>query len=170
MTGVNARVNEGHGPPQFKIANPAFESRIRDSFARQRFMEHIGAQLVTVEPGYCVIRLPYEESLTQQHEFFHGGVIGTIADNAGGYAAFTLAAPDASVLTVEYKLNLLSPGQGEALEARGRVIRPGRSLVVSHSEVYAIDGGSEKLVAVAIVTLTLLPDRTDGPANQEQNT
>lgn len=161
MTGVNARVNEGHNPPQFKIANPAFESRIRDSFARQRFMEHIGAQLVTVEPGYCVIRMPYEESLTQQHEFFHGGVIGTIADNAGGYAALSLMDAEDGVLTVEYKLNLMVPADGARLLARGQVIRPGRTLTVTRAEVSVFKDGTETVCAAMQQTIMRIVGRSD---------
>jgi uncharacterized protein (TIGR00369 family) len=119
----------------FTPANPNFAARVRDSFARQRFMATIGAELTAVEPGRCEIRLPYREDLTQQHAFFHGGVIGTLADNAAGYAAFSLMPADASVLTVEYKLNLLAPGTGEALT----------------------------LCATALETLIGLAGRSDGP-------
>lgn len=144
-------------------ANPGFADRVAESFARQAFMSHIGARLTEVSPGRCEIRLPYDPVLGQQHGYFHGGVIGTLADNAGGYAAFTLAPADASILTVEYKMNIVSPGDGEALLARAEVVRPGRTLVVCRSDVFAVKAGQEKLVATALVTLMLLPGRSDGP-------
>lgn len=147
----------------FEITNPAYAARVRDSFARQNFMDHIGARLTLVEPGAVDITLDRRPELTQQHGFFHGGVIGTIADNASGYAAFTLAPADASILTVEYKLNLVSPGAGEALVARGRVVKPGRTLVVCRSDVFALKAGAEKLVATALVTLMLMAGRDDAP-------
>jgi uncharacterized protein (TIGR00369 family) len=105
--------------------------RVRASFARQGIMGHLSAMLTEVKPGYCEIRLPFRPELSQQHGYFHGGVIGTLGDSAGGYAAFTLMPTDAGVLTVEYKMKLLAPGDGRWLIARGRVIKAGRSLVVS---------------------------------------
>src|SRR5208282_3274142 len=97
---------------RFDVCNPEFEARVRDSFARQRAMAKIGARLLEVEAGEVGIELPYREDLTQQHDFIHGGIVGMIADNACGYAAFTLMPADATVVTVEYKLNLLSPAEG----------------------------------------------------------
>ena len=141
--------------------NPDFAIRVRESFARQNFMGHIGAKLLEVVPGGCTIGLDYAPYLTQQHGFFHGGVIGTLADNAGGYAAFTLAPADASILTVEYKLNLVSPGGGDRLLATGQVLRPGRTLVVCESRVFAEKDGNQKLCAVALVTLMLMAGRSD---------
>ena len=117
-------------------------------------------------PRACWRALPADadrEELTQQHGFFHGGVIGTLADNACGYAAFTLAPADASILTVEYKINIVSPGDGERLVARAKVARPGRSLVVCQADIHAVKGGAEKLVATALGTLMLMHGRDDGP-------
>ncbi|MDG2285020.1 MAG: PaaI family thioesterase [Alphaproteobacteria bacterium] len=144
--------------------NPNFAARVRDSFGRQPFMAQIGASLTLVEPGAVDITLPHRADLTQQHGFFHGGGIGAIADNAGAYAAFSLAEADHSILTVEYKVSFVSPGAGEALIARGRVVKPGRTLVVSRSDVVAVSGGHEKLVATALVTLMLLEGRDDTPS------
>jgi len=131
----------------FVASNPQFEQRVRDSFARQAAMALIGARMTIVEPGRCTIELPVRDDLTQQHRFVHGGIVGMIADSAGGYAAFTLMPADASVLTVEYKLNMLAPAQGERLIARGEVLKPGRTLSVVRAEVWAVDGGKETRVA-----------------------
>src|SRR5690606_17264829 len=91
----------------FEPLNPDFAARVRDSFARQPMMAHLGATLAAVEPGYCEIHLPWRRELTQQHGYIHGGALAAIIDSAAGYAAFSLMPADASVLTVEYKLNLL---------------------------------------------------------------
>ncbi len=102
-----------------EAADPDFERRVRNSFARQAFMGFIGSELAEVRPGFCEIRLPYRKELSQQHGFFHGGVVGTLADNAAGYCSYSLARAVDSVLTVEYKLNLLAPARGDLLIARG---------------------------------------------------
>ena len=141
--------------------NPNFAAAVRLSFARQPFMAHIGASLVSVTPGACEISLDHRPELTQQHGFVHGGVVGAIIDSAMGYAAFSLAVPGSSVLTVEYKLNLVAPGDGDRLIARGEVARAGRTLIVSRGEVFAVKNGEETLCAVATQTAMILADRPD---------
>lgn len=141
--------------------DPNYEARVRDSFARQPFMGFIGARLTELRPGFCEIQLPYRDELTQQHGFFHAGVIGTLADNAGGYAAYTLMAADASVLSVEYKLNLLAPGSGELLIARAQAVRSGRTLTVCRADVFAVAQGRENLCAIATITLIQLSGKAD---------
>ena len=136
--------------------NPDFEARVRGSFARQAAMTLIGARLTTVEPGRCVIELPARDDLTQQHGFVHGGVVGMIADSAGGYAAFTLMPADASVLTVEYKINMLAPAAGELLIATGEVLKPGRTLSIVRAEVIAVKGQKKTRVAAMQQTLMVM--------------
>lgn len=148
---------------KYRIANPEYADRVRQSFARQPFMHFIGAEMTDVAPGSVEIRLPHKADLTQQHGFFHGGIVGTVADNACGYASFTLADVDSSVLTVEYKLNLMAPAAGEMLIARGRVLRPGRTLVVAQADVFALREGVEKPVATALATLMLMAGMADEP-------
>lgn len=143
--------------------NPAFAARVADSFARQPFMATIGAELRRVVPGRVEITLPWREDLTQQHGFFHGGVVGTLADNAGGYAAFTLFPADASVLTVEFKLNLMAPAKGDRLLAVSKVARSGRTLTVCHSDVYGLSGRRRQHCATALVTLMRLTGKPDAP-------
>ena len=144
--------------------NVRFAERVHASFDRQNFMRTLGAELVGVAPGFAEIRLPYASALCQQHGYFHGGVIGTLADNAGGYAAFTLMDENDSVLTVEYKMNIVAPGRGEVLIARGQVLRPGRTLTVCEAKVYARDDGDERLCAMALCTLMTLVGQPDHPA------
>jgi uncharacterized protein (TIGR00369 family) len=136
--------------------NPLYASRVRDSFARQAAMSLIGARLADVAPGRCVIELPVRDELGQQHGYVHGGVVGMIADSAGGYAAFTLMPAEASVLTVEYKINMLAPAAGELLVATGEVLKPGRSLSIVRAEVVAVAGGRRTRVAAMQQTLMVM--------------
>ncbi len=139
--------------------DPNFAARVRESFARQKAMALIGASLKKVDAGEVEIALPWRDDLTQQKGFVHGGILGMIADTACGYAAYSLMPAGGSLVTVEYKMNILKPGRG-ALLAKGRVIRAGRTLTVAQAEVYAEDGGH---VATMLQTLMALPDRPDHP-------
>jgi uncharacterized protein (TIGR00369 family) len=147
---------------RFTPSNPDYEARVRASFGRQGAMRLIGARLVDLRPGYCSIELPYRENLTQQHGYIHAGIVSTIVDSAGGYAGFTLFPADASVLTVEYKLNLIAPAQGELFVAEAEVVKPGRTLAITRGEVYAESGGKRKLCAIMQQTLIVLPGSSDG--------
>ncbi len=122
-------------------------------------MALIGAALKRVEAGAVEISLPYRDELTQQKGYIHGGILGMIADSACGYAAFSLMPAGGSLVTVEYKMNILKPGRG-SLVAQGKVIRPGRTLTVARGEVYADDGSH---VATMLQTLMALPGRPDTP-------
>jgi len=138
----------------FEATDPDFAERVRKSFDVQGIMDHIGATLTLIEPGVCEIELPYSDAVSQQHGFFHGGVIGTIADSAGGYAAFGLMDAEDGILTVEYKLNLMAPADGDLLVARGQVVRAGRTLTVARAEVGVVKNGVE--VACAAMQQTLM--------------
>lgn len=134
---------------------------MRASFDLQQAMHLIGAHLAVVEPGYTEIHLPYRQEITQQHGFIHGGVVGMIADSAAGYAANTLTPADSSVLTVEYKLNLIAPADGERLVARGEVIRSGRTLIITKAEVFAIKAEQWTLCAVMQQTIMAMHGRKE---------
>jgi uncharacterized protein (TIGR00369 family) len=138
-------------------ADPQFAARIRESFARQKAMALIGARLAVVEPGHVAVELPFRDELTQQKGFVHGGILGMIADTACGYAAFSLMPAGCSLVTVEYKINILTPARG-ALVARGTVLRAGRTLTVARAEVYSQDG---RHVASMQQTLMMLADTPD---------
>jgi len=148
--------------PDFVPKDPAFEARVRESFARQKAMHLIGAVLARVEPGRVVIELPFREDLTQQHGFIHAGIVGAAADSAGGYAAYTLMPIGTSVLSVEYKMNLLAPADGERLVARGQVVRAGRTLTVCDLEVEMIKAGARTLCARGMQTLICVERRPGG--------
>jgi uncharacterized protein (TIGR00369 family) len=141
----------------FQAVDPQFESRIRASFSRQKAMDLIGASLGSVAPGRVEVDLPFRDELTQQKGYVHGGIIGMIADSACGYAAYSLMPASASLVTVEYKINILAPAVG-TLVARGEVVKPGRTLTVARAEVYSEDG---RHVASMQQTLMMLADTAD---------
>ncbi|MFD0060918.1 PaaI family thioesterase [Streptomyces sp. NPDC056690] len=117
-------------------------------------MAHLGARLTRIAPGVVHIVLPARPEVIQQHGYFHAGATSSIADSAGGYAAFTLFPENTDVLTVEYKINLLAPALGNHLEAVGTVLKAGRTLTVCQLEVFAAqDDGARKLVANGQQTL-----------------
>ena len=143
-------------------ADPAFAARVRASFARQPFMATLGARLARVAPGEVDIELTFRDELTQQHGYLHAGVVAALADTACGYAAFTLMPADAAVLSVEFKLNLLTPARAERLIARGRVLRAGRTITVCVGDVVAAAaGGEESLVASMLATIIAVRGRPD---------
>ena len=148
---------------EFQPSDAGFEQRVRESFARQGAMRLIGARLGVVEPGRVDIELPYREELTQQHGFFHAGITSTIADSAGGYAAFTLFPANSSVLTVEFKISLVAPAHGEKLIAVGRVKKAGRTLTICELEVVAVRLGEAKTCALGLQTLMCVQGRADMP-------
>ena len=145
----------------FEPSDPTYEARVRASFARQKMMETIGAVLERVAPGEVDIRVPFREAISQHHGFVHAGALTTAVDTACGYAALTLMPPGAGVLSIEFKVSLLAPGKGEAIVARGRVVKPGRNVTFCQGEVFAVQGGAEKLVATMSATMMTVLGRPD---------
>ena len=143
----------------FTPANPDFEARTRASFARQGAMAFIGAELERVEPGLVQVGLGYRTELSQQHGFFHAGIISTIADSAGGYAGFTLFPADSGVLTVEFKINLIAPADGERAIAVGEVLRSGRTLTVCRLDAFVEKNGKRTPCATGLQTLMTVVGR-----------
>jgi uncharacterized protein (TIGR00369 family) len=156
----------------YQPADPTYAARIRSSFGRQGFMTLLGASLTRIEPGLVEIEIPFRADLTQQHGYFHAGVTSSIADTAGGYAGYSLFPADSSVLTVEFKINLLAPAQGERLRAVGRVVKAGRTLTICALDVFALattadagEGGERRThCATGTQTLICLRGRSDGAA------
>ncbi|HXB23478.1 MAG TPA: PaaI family thioesterase [Gemmatimonadaceae bacterium] len=140
-------------------ADPNYEARVRASFAKQQFMATLGASLTTVQPGEVSIELPFRADLTQQHGFLHAGVVTSVIDSACGYAALTLMPPDREVLSVEFKVNLMAPAQGATFQARGRVVRAGRTLTVCTGDLRV--AGSESVVAMMQATMMAVEGRSD---------
>ncbi len=137
----------------FRTANTDFVQTVRDSFYKQGLMRLLGATLEVVEPGYVSIRMPFSESLTQQHGYFHAGTVTSIVDSACGYAALTLMPAGAEVLTVEFKVNFMAPASGEYVIAHGRVLKPGRTITVCMGEVLEVKDGVEKPCVTMLATM-----------------
>jgi uncharacterized protein (TIGR00369 family) len=150
-----------HKTRSFEPKDPGWEAKVRASFARQPLMPFIGAEVVELAPGYCKLQLPFRRELTQQHGFFHAGIITTLVDNAGGYAGFSLMPEGTSVLSVEFKLNLLAPGDGELLIAEGWVVKPGRNLVITRGEAYVVKAGTTTHCATMQQTLMTMHGKAE---------
>ena len=144
--------------------DPDYASRVRDSFVRQGAMAHLGALLHEIQAGRVEIDLPYRPELSQQHGYFHAGMVATVADSAGGYAAYTLFPADSSVLTVEFKVNLIAPADGERVRAVGQVIRSGRTLTICELKAFVLKAGKETQCLHGMATLMCLAGRSDAPS------
>ncbi|MEP6991198.1 MAG: PaaI family thioesterase [bacterium] len=140
--------------------DPDFEARVRNSFTKQQFMATLGARLERVVPGEVTIALPFRADLTQQHGFLHAGVVTSVVDSACGYAALSVMEPDAAVLSVEFKVNLLAPAAGMSFLAIGRVVRSGRTLIVCTGELRAMH--DERDTVVALMQGTMMAVREKG--------
>ena len=139
---------------EFTPSDANYETRVRESFARQAAMKLIGASMVLVEPGVVEIQLPWRKDLTQQDGFIHAGIVTTVLDSACGYAAYTLMPVASRVLSVEFKVNLLAPAKGEQVSARARVKRSGRTLTVCTADAFADD----QLCATMLATMIRIDD------------
>jgi uncharacterized protein (TIGR00369 family) len=142
--------------PEFEPRDPAFEARVRASFAKQPVMSLIGAEMTTVAPGTVEIIMPTRDDLTQQHGFIHAGIVTTIVDSACGYAALSLTPAGSDVLTIEYKVNFMEPARGKRLIARGRVLRAGRAITVCAGDVFAPHDGREQPIATMLATIRVM--------------
>lgn len=148
--------------------DPGFAARVLASFARQSAMHLIRATMPVVDYGCTEIHVPHWDGIEQQHGFVHGGVVGMIADSAAGYAAMTTVPASASVLTVEYKMNLLAPADGDKLIARGKLVRAGRTLIVTQAEVFAVRDGRENLCALMQQTIMAMHGKSDSKTSNNK--
>ncbi|RXV64052.1 phenylacetic acid degradation protein [Roseovarius sp. A46] len=133
--------------------SPQVTTRIHESFAAQAMMATLGARLVDVGPGRVRIEAPILPGSRQQHGFAHAGLSFAIGDSAAGYAALSVMPEGYEVLTTEMKIHLLAPAKGELLVAEGRVLRPGRRLVIVEADIHALEDGRETHVARLIGTM-----------------
>jgi uncharacterized protein (TIGR00369 family) len=143
----------------FEPKDPNWEQRVRASFGRQRMLVTIGAALERLEPGEVDVRVPFREALSQQHGFMHAGAVTTAVDTACGFAALSLMPEGAGVLTIEFKVSLLAPAKGDAIVARGRVVKPGRNVTFCEGKVIALEGAAERLVATMSATMLTVQGR-----------
>jgi uncharacterized protein (TIGR00369 family) len=140
-------------------SDPAYEDRVRASFARQGLLRTLSASLERVAPGLVDVALTPGSAVSQQHGFVHAGALAAIADSAAGYAALSLMPPGVGVLTTEFKINLLAPAVGERVLAKGRVVKAGRTLTLAQTEVFSEAAGQAKLVALLTATLITVQGR-----------
>jgi uncharacterized protein (TIGR00369 family) len=137
----------------FQPSDPDYEKRVRASFARQGIMTTLGASLIRLVPGEAEIEFSYSPALTQHNGYIHAGVITTVVDSACGYAAYTLMPAESDVLSIEYKVNFMSPAMGETFRGVGRVVKAGRTVTVCSGDVIAVANGVEKVVATMLATM-----------------
>ena len=140
--------------------DPNYASRVRESLARQAYMELLGVTLTHIEPGEVNLAFAVRDELFQQHGSVHAGVLASVMDSAAGYAAFTLMPAGSGVVSVEFKVNLLEPARGERIEARAKVVRSGRTLTSVAAEAWASDGAGETRVATFSGTMMCLVGRS----------
>ena len=136
---------------------PQVEQRILESFARQGLINTLNGKIVHLSPGEMHIEAPFDERFTQQDGFLHAGIVTTLIDSACGYAAYTLMPADSRVLSVEFKVNFLSPAQGERFRAEGCVVKSGKTLTICEGKLFAIQAEGEKLVAIMQATMICVP-------------
>jgi uncharacterized protein (TIGR00369 family) len=129
------------------------DERVRDSFARQKVMQTLGVTIAKIGPGEVELTMPFAAEFTQQHGFLHAGTVTTALDSACGYAAFTLMAPGAAVLTIEFKANFLAPARRESFRFRGKAIKAGRTITVCEGQAFARTGTEEKMIGTMTATL-----------------
>jgi uncharacterized protein (TIGR00369 family) len=135
------------------VCSVAIDDRIKENFASQRVMQLIGASLASAESGRVVIELPFRDDLTQQDGYLHAGIVTTVLDSACGYAAYTMMPEGSSVLSVEFKVNLLAPAKGDVLIARAEVKRAGRTLTVCTADAFVVSDRKERLCATMLATM-----------------
>jgi uncharacterized protein (TIGR00369 family) len=137
-------------------AEPGFEARVRESFARQAVMATLGARLGRIEPGRVDVLMEHSAHLTQQHGFLHAGIVASALDSACGYSAFTLMPVDAAVLTVEFKINLLAPARGPEFRFEGQVTKAGRTISVVDGRALQLGAAGAGDILVATMTATVM--------------
>ena len=136
-----------------------YEEKVTESFNRQEVMKTINASILAIRPGEIELEFPYQSNLTQQHDFIHAGIVSTVLDTACGYAAFSLMPEDAAVLTIEFKINFLSPAKGERFRAVAKVKKPGKNITVTEGELFSCLDGEQKIVATMVGTIMSVYDR-----------
>ena len=139
--------------------DPDFEQRVRTSASNQAILTTLGAEIGLVRAGEVHLTAPYDARFTQQDGFLHAGIVTTLMDSACGYAAFSLMPAASRVLSVEFKVNLLSPARGDRFRAEGRVIKAGQTLTVCEGKLFSIEKEEETLCAIMQATMICIHDR-----------
>lgn len=134
-----------------------YDQKVRDSFARQPVMAHLGIVIDRLAPGDITLTMPYDARFTQQHGFLHAGIVTTALDSACGYAAFSLIPQEAAILTVEFKTSLMAPASGDMFRFHAEVVKPGRTLSFVRAEAFA--QGTDAPIATMTATMMAIIDR-----------
>ena len=142
-----------------KVLDSAVVSRIMDSLDVQEAIRLIGAEITEIASGFCEMRMPMTEKITQQNGYVHAGILAILADSAGGYAAYTMIPEDSNILAVEFKMNFIAPAKGDEIIARGNVIKSGRTITVCRVDIYAIDDDEETHCSLMQQTLIRIDPR-----------
>ncbi|MCC9620944.1 PaaI family thioesterase [Thalassospira sp. MA62] len=142
--------------PRFMPKNPDYAAEVRRRFVDQPYNLSIGSEITDVKPGQVTITMPSRPDLIQHNGYFHGGLIAALADIAGGFAGWSLIAADQGMLTIEYKLNIVAPGQGACLRAVGEVVSRGRSIIVTRVDIFGLVDDTPVLCATALQTLKIM--------------
>lgn len=140
------------GRPDFEPLDPDYQERTRETFDSQAMMHTMGIELVDLGPGWVHFEFDHDDRFTQQDGFYHAGAVATALDSACGFAGFSLMPVDASVLTVEYKINLLRPAKATRYKVEAEVTKTGRTLTVCQGTASPAEGGD----AISIMTATLI--------------
>ena len=114
---------------QFTVRDPSYVERVKDAFSRQGFLRHVDARVEEIAPGRCVIAADFRSELAQQSGFFHGGLLGTIADAAGAGAAATLIEAQQWLLTAEATATMLRLADDYDKLADRAARRPANTLI-----------------------------------------
>lgn len=141
-------------PHSFISANPAWAARVAHELNAQGVTPLLDVVIDHQEPGRIQLSMPITPKIVQQYQVVHGGMVAVIADSASGLAGISLLPPEDGVLSIEFKINLLGPGRGQRMIARGEVLKAGRTVIISKADVYCVDNGVE--THTAILTNTLL--------------
>lgn len=150
--------------------DPDWDSRVRQSFARQGFMTLIAGEIVALEPGRCAVAIRARDDLCQQRGLLHGGVTAALADTACGYAAYSLMPAGTTPLTVEFKINLMAPALGERFVATANVLRSGRVLTIVEADVVAERCGASAAIARMLATILCRDGSDSGRPPQGERT
>lgn len=153
-------------PPLFEPQDPDYEGRVRGRVLDAPFLDHLSAEITALGPGHCRVEAPYDVRLTQQNGYVHAGAQASLADAAGGGAAASLMPPGSDCLSVEFKVHLLRPAQGDRIVADAYVVRPGKQITVCDLEVHMIRGGVPRLTLKGLQSLVAVapePSRGQEP-------
>jgi len=133
-----------------------YRDKVLRAFNNQGIVHTLGIKIIDFGEGWFQTKLIPDSKICQHHGYVHAGAIATMADLSSGFAAYSLMAEEEDVLTIEFKINLLRPAVGEIIICRAKVLKPGKRIYVSESEVYGVQNENEKLIAKATVTLTVI--------------